>query len=118
MKKVVVLYSQHQEVAQVDPDKIDNIICCAGDPRAEDLLLVSTFDGQKFWADSIQFNDFFSDPEEEFQKLFWQTVKAAYLQGRLAQKSGDPGDIDIDALWEDTGKEMLSLKSSVTWKST
>ncbi len=97
------------------PEEISEIYCCAGDPRAEDLLLVRTLDGQKFWADSIQFNDVFSEPEEEFQRLFWQTVKTAYLQGRMAQESGDPGDIDIEALWKDTGKEMLSLKSSMTW---
>lgn len=115
MKKIVVLLSQHQEVAQIAPETIDNVICCAGDPRAEDLLLVRTLDGQKFWADSIQFNDVFSEPEEEFQRLFWQTVKAAYLQGRMAQKLGDLGDIDIDALWEDTGKEMLSIKTAMTW---
>ncbi len=26
--------------------------------------------------------------------------------------AGDPGDIDIEALWKDAGKEMLSLKTS------
>jgi hypothetical protein len=116
MKKIAVLYSQHQEVARVAPEGISEIYCCAGDSKAEDLLFIRTTDGQKLWADEIQFDDIsLETTTEEFQRLFWQTVKVAYRRGRIAQESGDPGDIDIDALWEDTGKEMLSIKTAMTW---
>lgn len=114
MKKIAILYSQHIKVAKVLPDEIDEIVCCIGCPGAEDLLLIRTIDGQKFYADEIQFDILSTEtPGFEFQHLFWKLAKTAYEKGR--SDCGTDKDIDIEALWKEFGEDMLSLKTIMTW---
>lgn len=114
MKKIAILYSQHIEVAKVLLDEIDEIVCCIGCPGAEDLLLIRTIDGQKFYADEIQFDILSTEtPGFEFQHLFWKLAKTAYEKGR--SDCGTDKDIDIEALWKEFGEDMLSLKTIMTW---
>ena len=55
MAKIAILKSQHLEVARLFEESLDEVLCMAGNPNAEDLLKVTDVVGRVFWCDEIEF---------------------------------------------------------------
>lgn len=55
MAKIAILKSQHLEVARLFEESLDEVLCMAGNPNAEDLLKVTDFTSKEYWCDEIEF---------------------------------------------------------------